>query len=157
MQGRGTGRAMGLDVGERRVGVAISDELDMISSPLMIVQRRDGDLAELRDLAIAKGVDRLVVGLPTGLSGREGPQAAVVRQFADALGAAVGPEVRVVFWDERLTTAVAERTLQQSGSWRRRRKGDVDAVAAAVILQGYLDACRARVLRGQKQDNADAR
>jgi putative holliday junction resolvase len=148
---------MGLDVGERRVGVAIGDELDMISSPLAIVQRRDGDLAELRDLAIAKEVDRLVVGLPTGLSGREGPQAAVVRQFADALGAAVGPEVRVVFWDERLTTAVAERTLQQSGSWRRRRKGDVDAVAAAVILQGYLDACRARVLRGQKQDNADAR
>ena len=148
---------MGLDVGERRVGVAIGDELGMISSPLTIVQRRDGDLAELRDLAIAKGVDRVVVGLPTGLSGREGPQAAVVRQFADALGAAVGPEIRVVFWDERLTTAVAERMLQESGAWRRRRKGDVDAVAAAVILQGYLDACRARGLRGVEQDTGDAR
>ena len=106
---------MGLDVGERRVGVAIGDELGMISSPLTIVQRRDGDLAELRDLAMAKGVDRLVVGLPTGLSGREGPQAAIVRQFAEALGAAVEPEIRIVFWDERLTTAVAERTLQESG------------------------------------------
>lgn len=148
---------MGLDVGERRVGVAIGDELGMISSPLAIVQRRDGDLAELRDLAIAKGVDRLVVGLPTGLSGREGPQAAVVREFADALEAAVGPEIQVVFWDERLTTAVAERTLQESGTWRRRRKGDVDAVAAAVILQGYLDACRARVMRRDEQDTADAR
>ena len=145
---RGTGRAMGLDVGERRVGVAIGDELGMISSPLTTVQRRDGDLTELRDLAIAKGVDRLVVGLPTGLSGREGPQAAVVRQFADALGAAVGPEIPIVFWDERLTTTVAERMLQDSGRWRRRQKGDVDAVAAAVILQGYLDACRARGLRG---------
>jgi len=139
---------MGLDVGERRVGVAIGDELGMISSPLTTVQRRDGDLTELRDLAIAKGVDRLVVGLPTGLSGREGPQAAVVRQFADALGAAVGPEIPIVFWDERLTTTVAERMLQDSGRWRRRQKGDVDAVAAAVILQGYLDACRARGLRG---------
>jgi putative holliday junction resolvase len=139
---------MGLDVGERRVGVAIADELGLISSPLTIVQRRDGDLTELRDLAIAKGVDRLVVGLPTGLSGREGPQAAVVRRFAEALGAAVGPEIPIVFWDERLTTTVAERMLQDSGRWRRRQKGDVDAVAAAVILQGYLDACRARGLRG---------
>ena len=154
---RPSGRAMGLDVGERRVGVAIGDELDMISSPLMTVPRRDGDLAELRDLAIAKGVDRLVIGLPTGLSGREGPQAAVVRQFADALRAAVGSGIQVVFWDERLTTAVAERTLQESGRWRRRQKGDVDAVAAAVILQGYLDACRARGLRGREQDNVDAR
>ena len=154
---QGSGRAMGLDVGERRVGVAIGDELGIISSPLAIVQRRDGDLAELRDLAVAKGVDRLVVGLPTGLSGREGPQAAVVRQFANALENAVGPEIRIVFWDERLSTTVAERTLQESGTWRRRRKGDVDAVAAAVILQGYLDACRARGLRRDKQDNADAR
>ena len=120
IQGRGPRRAMGLDVGERRVGVAIGDELDLISSPLTIVQRRDGDLAELRDLAIDKGVDRLVVGLPTGLSGREGPQAAVVRQFAAALGDAVGPEIQVVFWDERLSTTVAERTLQESGTWRRR-------------------------------------
>jgi putative Holliday junction resolvase len=154
IQGRGAGRSMGLDVGERRVGVAIGDELGMISSPLTIVQRRDGDL---RDLAMAKGVDRLVVGLPTGLSGREGPQAAVVRQFADALAAAVGPEIPVVFWDERLTTVVAERMLHESGRRRRRQKGDVDAVAAAVILQGYLDACRARGLRGREQDHADAR
>jgi putative holliday junction resolvase len=148
---------MGLDVGERRVGVAIGDELGMISSPLTIVQRRDGDLAELRDLAMAKGVDRLVVGLPTGLSGREGPQAAIVRQFAEALAATVEPEIQIIFWDERLTTAVAERTLQESGAWRRRRKGDIDAVAAAVILQGYLDACRARGLRGDEQDHGDAR
>src|SRR5215211_8297763 len=110
--------------------LAIGDELGMISSPLTIVRRRDGDLAELRDLAVAKEVDRLVIGLPTGLSGREGPQAAVVREFADALGTVVGPAIRVVFWDERLTTAVAERMLHESGSWRRRRKGDVDAVAA---------------------------
>ena len=148
---------MGLDVGERRIGVAIGDELGMISSPLTFVQRRDGDLAELRDLAKAKGVDQFVIGLPTGLSGREGPQAALVRQFAEALDAMVEPEIRVVLWDERLTTAMAVRTLQESGAWRRRRKGDVDSVAAAVILQGYLDACRARGLRGDEQDTGDAR
>jgi len=148
---------MSLDVGDRRIGVAISDELDMISSPLTVVQRRPGDLAEIRDIAMAKGVDRIVVGLPTGLSGREGPQAARVREFADALAAVVDPAIRVEFWDERLTTAVAERALRESGSRRHRRKGDVDAVAAAVILQGYLDAGRARTLRTREQDNVDAR
>jgi putative Holliday junction resolvase len=121
------------------------------------VQRHAGDLAELRDLALAKGIDRIVVGLPTGLSGREGPQAALVREFADALRAALQPGTTVEFWDERLTTAVAERTLRESGNRRRRRKGEVDAVAAAVILQGYLDACRARGLRTRKQEDADAR
>ena len=154
---RGTGRAMGLDVGERRIGVAIGDELDMISSPLTVVQRADGDLAELRDLAIANGIDRIVVGLPTGLSGREGPPAALVREFADALAAAVPPGTRVEFWDERLTTAVAERSLRESRNRRQRRKGDVDTVAAAVILQGYLDAGRARRARAWEQDDGDAR
>jgi putative Holliday junction resolvase len=150
---------MGLDVGERRVGVAIADELNMISSPLTTVQRRNGDhvLGELRDLARAKGVDRLVIGMPTGLSGREGPQAAVVREFADALATVVGPEIQVDFWDERLSTAVAQRVLRESGNRRDRRKGDLDAVAAAVILQGYLDACRARGLHRGEQDTPDAR
>ena len=148
---------MGLDVGERRIGVAIGDELDMISSPLTMVQRRAGDLAELRDLARSKGVDRLIVGMPTGLSGREGPQAALVREFAASLVAVVGPGIQVAFWDERLTTAVAERVLRESGNRRRRRKGDVDAVAAALILQGYLDASRARGLRRPPSENADAR
>jgi putative Holliday junction resolvase len=80
-----------------------------------------------------------------------------VREFANALEAAVGPQIQIIFWDERLSTTVAERTLQESGTWRRRRKGDIDAVAAAVILQGYLDACRAREMRRDEQNNADAR
>ncbi len=152
---RAAGRAMGLDVGERRVGVAIADELGLIASPLAIVRRKQGDLAELRDLAIARGVDRLVVGLPTGLSGREGPQAATVRAFAHALGDAVGAGIAIDFWDERLTTAVAERTLRERGNRRSRRKGEVDAVAAAVILQGYLDARRARELLGVADDGRE--
>ena len=148
---------MGLDVGERRIGVALADELGLIASPLTTVTRKLGDLAELRDLARARGVNVVVVGLPTGLSGREGPQAATVRAFADELEAAVGPDIEVDFWDERLTTAVAERMLREGG---RRGKGkgkaEVDAVAAAVILQGYLDACRIRGARNQKQGVAEA-
>lgn len=154
---QGSSRAIGLDVGERRIGVAIADELGLIASPLTTVQRRGGDLAELRDLAVARGVDVLVVGMPTGLSGREGPQAAIVRAFADELEVAVGPGIQIAFWDERLTTAVAERSLREHGNRKTRRKGDVDAVAAAVILQGYLDACRARGLLRLAQDDAEAR
>jgi putative Holliday junction resolvase len=134
---------MGLDVGERRIGVAIADELGLIASPLAIVERRSGDLEEIRTLAASRGVTLLVLGMPTGMSGREGPQAATVRAFADELRAAVGAEIGLEFWDERLTTAVAERA-QRAGGRRGKRKERVDAVAAAVILQGYLDAQRAR-------------
>ena len=147
---------MGLDVGERRIGVAIADELGIIASPLTTVSRGSGDLAEVRNLAVERGVDLLVVGLPTGLSGREGPQAAVVRAFAGDLEDAVGPSIEVAFWDERLTTAVAERVLRERGNRRGRGKGEVDAVAAAVILQGYLEASRARGARRREQGGAEA-
>jgi len=139
-------RALGLDVGERRIGVAIADELGMIASPLAMIERRRGDLAEIGDLARTRNVDRLVIGLPTGMSGREGPQAATVRAFATELMAVIDPELRIEFWDERLTTAVAERALRDQGRKRNRRKGEVDAMAAAVILQGYLDRNRERSL-----------
>ena len=147
---------MGLDVGERRIGVAIADELGIIASPLTTVSRGSGDLAEVRNLAVERGVHLLVVGLPTGLSGREGPQAAVVRAFAGDLEDAVGPSIEVAFWDERLTTAVAERVLRERGNRRGRGKGEVDAVAAAVILQGYLEASRARGARRRAQGGAEA-
>jgi putative holliday junction resolvase len=147
---------MGLDVGERRIGVAIADELGTIASPLAIVERGEGDLAEIEALAAARGVSHLVVGLPTGLSGREGPQAATVRAFAEALETAVAPDIQVEFWDERLTTTVAERALREGGGRRNRRKGEIDAVAAAVILQGYLDARRSRARRQQNPDGGYA-
>jgi putative Holliday junction resolvase len=138
---------MALDVGERRIGVAIADELGTIASPLATVDRGKRELEEIRGLAQERGVSHLVVGLPTGLSGREGPQAAAVRAFADTLAAAVTPEIQIEFWDERLTTTVAERAIREAGGRKKPRKGQVDAVAAAVILQGYLDARRARAVR----------
>jgi putative Holliday junction resolvase len=138
---------MGLDVGERRVGVAVSDELGAIATPLATVQRGPQDMAEIGDLVREWSVSRLVVGLPTGLSGREGPQAALVRAFAAKLEDALPPAVELVYWDERLTTAIAERSLIEAGTRRQRRKEQIDAVAAAVLLQSYLDAARAATAR----------
>jgi putative Holliday junction resolvase len=140
-------RAMALDVGGRRIGVAIADETGAIATPIAVLQRGRGDLAELARLVREWGVDRLVVGLPTGLSGREGPQAADVRAYAQRLAETLGPEPPIEFWDERLTTAIAERALIATGARRAQRKAQIDAVAAAVILQGYLDAQRHRRAR----------
>lgn len=140
-----TGRILGLDIGERRIGVAVSDEMGTIASPVGMI-RREGDVArELKALVERYGAVRLVAGLPVGLSGREGPQAAVVREFAEALAGEV--DVPLEYWDERLSTAVAERTLIAGGTRRNKRKEKIDAVAAAVILQGYLDHQRWRRAR----------
>lgn len=133
---------MGLDVGERRIGLAIADELGMIASPAGVVQRGDGDLQRILDAARAQGAGVVVIGLPVGLSGREGPQAATVRAFAETLANASEEPLEIVFWDERLTSAVAERALEAQGRKKNRRSGEIDAIAAAVILQGYLDAER---------------
>lgn len=135
-------RAMGLDVGERRIGMAIADELGMIASPAGVVQRGDGDLQRVLDAARTQRAGVLVIGLPMGLSGREGPQAATVRAFAESLANASGDTLQIEFWDERLTSAMAERALEAQGRKKNRRSGEIDAVAAAVILQGYLDAER---------------
>lgn len=138
---------MGLDVGERRVGVAISDELGAIATPLATVQRGPRDREEISRLVREWNVSQLVVGMPTGLSGREGPQAALVRAFAAKLEQELDPSVEVVYWDERLTTAIAERSMIEAGTSRARRKERIDAVAAAVLLQSYLDAARGGLAR----------
>jgi putative Holliday junction resolvase len=148
--GRRGERVMGLDVGGKRIGVAVSDELGLIATPVGFVTRGARDRDELRKLVARWGVARLVVGLPTGLSGREGPQAAEVRAFADALAADLG--LPLAYWDERLTTAIAERALIESGRRRERRKEQIDAVAAAVMLQSYLDAEAGRRRRAARQD-----
>ena len=139
---------MALDVGERRIGVAVSDETGVIATPLATVLRGAGDLDDIRGLVGEWEVDRLVVGLPTGMSGREGPQAAIVRAYAATLVDHLGPEPPVDFWDERLTTAIAERALIAAGTRRTKRRERIDAVAAAVILQSYLDAGRGVARRG---------
>lgn len=131
-------RIMGLDVGGKRTGVAIADELDISASPIGFVPRGGDDLAELRALIARYGITRLVVGLPSSLSGREGMQAADVRAYADSLAAELG--LPIAYWDERLTSTMAERSLIDSGARRSKRKEQIDAVAAAIMLQSYLDA-----------------
>lgn len=133
---------MALDVGGRRIGVAVSDETRLIATPLRYVLRGPRDRVELRSIIQEWNVERLVVGMPTGLSGREGPQAADVRAYAEQL--AVDLDLPLEYWDERLTTAIAEQALISSGTRRAKRREHIDAVAAAVILQSYLDAARHR-------------
>jgi putative Holliday junction resolvase len=132
-------RLLGLDVGDKTIGVALSDESATLASGLRTI-RRTGlkkDLRELAELVSDRGVGTVVVGLPRSLDGSEGPQARKVRAFVEVLKAAV--KVPVVTWDERLTTVAAQHALVEGGVSRARRKELVDKVAAVLILQNYLD------------------
>ena len=133
-------RLLGLDIGERRIGVAISDEMGMIASPLMTVQTSGNVVEEMRRLIAKYNIARIVVGLPIGLSGREGPQARIVRGVADQLAKSL--EIDIVYSDERMSSAVAEQALISQKTRRDKRKQHIDNMAAAVILQGYLDEQR---------------
>lgn len=137
-------RALGLDIGSVRVGVAISDPSGTVASPLAVLDARKTleDPAELRAIVDENGVDLLVVGLPVTMAGEEGPQARAVREAAESLGRSLG--LPVVFVDERLSTAAAAAAMRAGGVRSRKQRGQVDKVAAAVLLQAYLDASRAR-------------
>ena len=142
---QGRGRVLGLDAGERRVGVALSDELRLLASPLMVLDRQHGlsrVLDALVDLARRESITRIIVGLPLNADGSSGRQARRAQNFARLTARAVG--VPVELWDERLSTQEAESIMRSGGRnmRRARHKGQVDAVAAAVILQDYLDAQR---------------
>lgn len=141
-------RLLGLDIGGRRIGVAVSDETGMIASPAAMIPRQSDVAGQLRELVERYSAAMLIVGLPVGLSGREGPQAAEVRAYTDALAVEVG--VPVEYWDERLSTSIAERSLIAQGTRRNKRKEQVDAVAAAVILQSYLDNQRWKLSTGRR-------
>ncbi len=131
-------RIAALDVGEARIGVAVSDELGITAQGVGVVRRVGGrrDLEALAGLLAPYALTRLVVGLPIAMSGVEGTAAAKVRQFAAKAGEHLG--LPVEFWDERLTTVAAERVLIEADVSRRRRREVVDKVAATLILQGYL-------------------
>lgn len=133
---------MCLDVGDVRVGVSLSDPGRIIAQAWDTVQRdRDGaDLEALAALATEEGVTVIVVGWPVGMDGRVGPQARKVDAFATALEARTG--LPVERWDERLSSVAANRALREGGLDGRRRRQVVDKVAAALILQGWLDAAR---------------
>ena len=132
-------RILCLDVGEKRIGVAVSDPLGLTAQGVetIFTKGAQNDAARVLELSRAYETDRLLVGLPRSLSGVEGPQAGRVRTFAELLSEA-GLQVR--FWDERLTTVSATRVLLEADVKRSKRKNVVDKLAACYILQSYLDA-----------------
>jgi putative holliday junction resolvase len=132
-------RIAALDVGEARIGIAVSDELGITAQGVGVVQRRGGrhDLEALAERLAPYQPERLVVGLPLNMNGTEGPQAEKVRAFATRVAEHLA--LPLEFSDERLTTVAAERTLLEADLSRRRRRDLIDQVAATLILQTYLD------------------
>lgn len=139
---------MGLDVGDVRIGIALSDESRLLATAAGIVVRSKGRPARrVVEMARDQRVGRIVVGLPVNADGTLGPQARRVRNFAARLVEElreVAPEVEVVFWNEYLSSQIARERLLQSGAGKKKRRQPVDALAAEVILQEYLDADRGK-------------
>lgn len=136
------GRVMGLDLGRKTIGIAVSDPLRLTAQGVEVWRRRTKpeDLERLAHLATEYEVGLIVLGLPLRTDGASGPEAEYVREFADALRQRLG--IDVVLWDERFTTKEAERMLIGAGVGRKRRRGVVDMTAAALILDGYLTRAR---------------
>jgi putative Holliday junction resolvase len=131
-------RILALDVGKRRIGVAISDPMGVTARPLSTIDRNRQTPAKILNMVQELGVELLVIGLPLHLNGTEGEQADDVRKFAAKLSAA-GCSVPIKFIDERLTSVEAEARLSdRRGSWRK-KKSRIDAFAAALILEAYLN------------------
>ena len=131
---------MGLDIGEKRIGVALSDPMGIIASALTVIERTTDDAAikQIIETARRNEVERIVIGLPRSLDGSLGKQAQTVQAFIELFKSYT--ELPIVTWDERFSTVAAERTLLEAGTRRDKRKKHRDAVAAAFILQGYLDS-----------------
>jgi putative Holliday junction resolvase len=133
------GRILGLDFGTKRVGAAVSDPRRMIATPLEVYQRRDPaqDARHYQTLVRDNDVERIVIGLPVHLGGREGTSASLARTWGDWLAGVTG--LPILYYDERYTTLDAEESLIAAGLKRSRRKGLRDMLAARLLLQNYLD------------------
>lgn len=132
-------RILAVDPGTKRMGFALSDELGWTAQPLATYERRglDADVSHIRRLVLLHEVREVVIGFPLRLDGRTGPEAERVQQLIDRLERDLG--VPVTPWDERLTTKAAEQLLIDANMSRKKRKGVVDRVAAAILLQSYLE------------------
>ncbi|OPY14789.1 MAG: putative Holliday junction resolvase [Syntrophus sp. PtaB.Bin001] len=133
-------RILGLDYGEKRIGVAICDELGITAQPLITIIRKSWqkDIGTITTLVTTYRVEKIVIGYPLRLDGSEGIQCEKVTRFAHRLQAALG--IPLIQWDETLSTKEAEEILLQSGVPPKKRKEFVDRLAASLILQSYLDA-----------------
>jgi len=134
-----TKRYLGIDPGDARVGVAISDELGMLAHPLETIPVASVDpISRIAALAAEKNIAAIVVGVPRNMDGTFGPAAEKSKVFIEKLRAQVS--CRVVPWDERLTTVSAQRALQEAGRNAKKQRAVIDQAAAQILLQGWLDA-----------------
>lgn len=132
-------RTLGLDPGTKRIGVAISDELNFLARPLEIIERKNAseDLRRIGEIVKLNNVNKIVVGMPINMNGSMGEKANDAKKFAETLKAI--PGVEIDFFDERLSTVQANNVLIEADISRKKRKGITDKLAAQFILQGYLD------------------
>ena len=133
-------RVLALDHGERRIGVAISDELGMIAQPLEFISAdpEQAALDRIHSLVTQRSVGMVLVGMPRNMDGSYGPAAEKVKAFVERLKPSLAVPIRL--WDERLTSVQANRALREVGVRGSKRKGRIDATAAAILLQSYLDS-----------------
>ncbi|MFK7752955.1 MAG: Holliday junction resolvase RuvX [Sedimentitalea sp.] len=133
---------IGLDLGDKTIGVAVSDRIGAVASPLETVRRKKFtlDAARLQQIITARDIGALVLGLPRNMDGSEGPRCQSTRAFARNLDRLI--DMPIGFWDERLSTVAAEKALLEADTTRKRRAEVIDHVAASYILQGALDRMR---------------
>ena len=136
------GRIMGLDVGDKTIGVAVSDLMGLTAQGVKTIKRvgKKKDIEALKEIIKERQVNKIVSGLPKNMNGTLGPQGEKVIKFCELLEEETG--IKIEYWDERLSTVAAERTLIQGNVRRETRNGVIDMVAAVIILQGYLDRQR---------------
>lgn len=134
-------RIIGLDVGDKTIGIAVSDALMLTAQGIETIRREawPSDLQRLQELIAEYDVDRIVIGLPRNMNGTEGERCDIVREFADHLKESISDK-EIIFWDERLSTVAAERYLVAADVSRAKRRKIIDKMAAVFILQGYLDS-----------------
>ena len=135
-------RILSLDIGDRRIGVAISDATGLIARPLGIFSRKGtaSDTQAVAEFVREHEVGLVIIGMPISLGGHYGPQAEKVKKFGESLGASLS--IPLKFWDERFSTSTARQQRLESGSPKKKRRSPDDDAAAAVILQSYLDSTR---------------
>lgn len=133
-------RALGIDLGEARIGLAISDELGMLAHPLETIHLKQtaDPLGRIVEIVARDGIGAVILGLPRNMNGTYGPAAEKARTFAELLRGRIACEVKL--WDERLTSVAAQRSLHESGRTVKNSRAIIDQVAAQLILQGWLDS-----------------
>lgn len=136
-------RILSLDVGTKNIGMAVCDPLGITAQPLPTIRRKGDlcvDLRQVDDAVRQYQVERIVVGLPKNMNGSEGPSCSMAKEFAAAVEEETG--LPIVYWDERLTSKMAESAMLEADLSRKKRKKEVDSLAAILILQNYLDYLR---------------